>query len=115
MFDRLQMPGGAAQTDAVERYPAAGAGYALANRLVTSRILPEPFRDCHVQRLAGFFRDVQTALTELASRRTDNPRVVLLTPGPLNETYFEHAYLARYLGFTLVEGGDLTCRDGRVY
>jgi uncharacterized alpha-E superfamily protein len=40
---------------------------------------------------------------------------VLLTPGPYNETYFEHAYLARYLGYTLVEGGDLTVRDNRVY
>ena len=49
------------------------------------------------------------------AERRDNPRVVLLTPGPHNETYFEHAYLARYLGFTLVEGGDLTVRDSRVF
>ncbi len=40
---------------------------------------------------------------------------MLLTPGPYNETYFEHAYLARYLGFPLVEGSDLTVRDDRVY
>ena len=45
----------------------------------------------------------------------ETPHIVLLTPGPYNETYFEHAYLARYLGFTLVEGGDLTVRDDRVY
>ena len=93
----------------------SGAGYALANRLVTSRILPEPFRDCHVQRLAGFFRDVQSALAGLGARRSDNPRVVLLTPGPFNETYFEQAYLARYLGYMLVEGQDLTVRDDRVF
>ena len=74
-----------------------GAGYALANRLVTSRVLPEAFRDCHVQRLAGFFRALQGTLAGMASRRTDNPRVVLLTPGPYNETYFEQAWLARYL------------------
>ncbi|MEW6306774.1 MAG: circularly permuted type 2 ATP-grasp protein, partial [Verrucomicrobiota bacterium] len=92
-----------------------GAGYALANRLVTSRILPEPFRDCHVHRLAGFFRDLQESLARLASRHADNPRVVLLTPGPYNETYFEHAYLARYLGYSLVEGQDLTVRDDRVF
>ena len=92
-----------------------GAGYALANRLVTSRILPEPFRDCHVHRLAGFFREMQASLAQLASRRTDNPRVVMLTPGPFNETYFEQAYLARYLGYTLVEGQDLTVRDDRVF
>ncbi len=92
-----------------------GAGYALANRLVTSRILPEPFRDNHVQRLAGFFRDARVTLAELASRQTDNARVVMLTPGPHNETYFEQAYLARYLGYTLVEGQDLSVRDNQVF
>jgi uncharacterized circularly permuted ATP-grasp superfamily protein/uncharacterized alpha-E superfamily protein len=92
-----------------------GAGYALANRLVTSRILPEPFRDCNVHRLAGFFRDVQKSLALVAPPGVDNPRVVLLTPGPYNETYFEQAYLARYLGFQMVEGQDLTVRDNRVF
>jgi uncharacterized circularly permuted ATP-grasp superfamily protein/uncharacterized alpha-E superfamily protein len=91
----------------------SGAGYALENRIVLSRTLPEAFRDCHVQRLAPFFRAHRDWLNGLARR--DAPRVVLLTPGPLNETYFEHAYLARYLGFTLVEGGDLTVRDRRVF
>ncbi len=92
-----------------------GAGYALANRLVTSRVLPESFRDCRVQRLAGFFREAQKSLAQLAPHGTENPRVVLLTPGPYNETYFEQAYLARYLGYTLVEGQDLTVRDDRVF
>jgi len=92
-----------------------GAGYALANRLVTSRVLPESFRDCRVQRLAGFFREAQKSLALLAPSGTENPRVVLLTPGPYNETYFEQAYLARYLGYTLVEGQDLTVRDDRVF
>ena len=92
-----------------------GAGYTLANRLVTSRILPEAFRDGHVQRLAGFFATMRASLAGLASRRTDDPRIVILTPGPYNETYFEQAYLARYLGYSLVEGQDLTVRDGRVF
>ena len=92
-----------------------GMGYALANRLVTSRILPELFQENHVHRLAGFFRSVQTTLTRLSPRGTENARVVLLTPGPLNETYFEQAYLARYLGYTLVEGQDLMVRDERVF
>jgi uncharacterized circularly permuted ATP-grasp superfamily protein/uncharacterized alpha-E superfamily protein len=92
-----------------------GAGYALANRLVTSRILPEAFRDNHVNRLAGFFRNAQRTLVELAPRPADEPRVVLLTPGPHNETYFEQAYLARYLGYMLVEGQDLTVRDDHVF
>ena len=42
-------------------------------------------------------------------------RFVLLTPGPSRDTYFEHSYLARYLGYSLVEGADLTVRDDRVY
>ncbi|MFM7101973.1 MAG: circularly permuted type 2 ATP-grasp protein, partial [Verrucomicrobiota bacterium] len=92
-----------------------GAGYALANRLVTSRILPEAFRNCRVRRLAGFFRDMQAGLASLGRRRTDDPRVVVLTPGPYNETYFEQAYLARYLGYSLVEGQDLAVRDDRVF
>ena len=92
-----------------------GAGYALAIRLVTSRILAEPFRDNHVHRLAGYFREVQNTLVKLAPRPMDNPRVVMLTPGPHNETYFEQAYLARYLGYLLVEGQDLTVRDNHVW
>jgi uncharacterized circularly permuted ATP-grasp superfamily protein/uncharacterized alpha-E superfamily protein len=92
-----------------------GAGYALANRLVTSRILPESFRDYHVHRLAGFFREVQNSLVQLAPRRADTARVVMLTPGPHNETYFEQTYLARYLGYMLVEGQDLTVRDNHVF
>lgn len=92
-----------------------GAGYALANRLATSRVLPEPFRDLHVHRLAGYFREVRDALARLAPRHLDKPRVVMLTPGPHNETYFEQAYLARYLGYMLVEGQDLTVRDNHVF
>jgi uncharacterized alpha-E superfamily protein len=68
-----------------------------------------------VQRLASFFRAHRDALAALAPKDRDHPRVVLLTPGPYDETYFEHAYLARYLGLTLVEGGDLTVRDGHVF
>jgi uncharacterized circularly permuted ATP-grasp superfamily protein/uncharacterized alpha-E superfamily protein len=93
----------------------SGAGYALENRIVLLRSLAETFRDCQVHRLASFFRAQRDTLIALAPHPHDQPRVVLLTPGPYNETYFEHAYLARYLGFTMVEGGDLTVRDGRVF
>lgn len=92
-----------------------GAGYALANRLVTARILPDPFRDLNVERLAGFFRRMRESLASLCPKRGEDPRVVILTPGPYNETYFEQAYLARYLGYTLVEGQDLIVDAGRVY
>jgi uncharacterized circularly permuted ATP-grasp superfamily protein/uncharacterized alpha-E superfamily protein len=92
----------------------SGAGYALENRLVSTRVLPDVFRIAGIQRLAAFFQTVREALRALAPGRKENPRIVVLTPGPYNETYFEHAFLARYLGFTLVEGGDLTVRDNRV-
>jgi len=91
----------------------SGAGYALENRVVMARTLPELFRDCYVRRLAGYFQAYRDTIFGLSPK--PNPRVVLLTPGPYNETYFEHAYLARYLGFTLVEGADLTVRDERVF
>jgi uncharacterized circularly permuted ATP-grasp superfamily protein/uncharacterized alpha-E superfamily protein len=94
----------------------SGAGYALENRIVLSRAFPEAFRDSQVERLAGFFVRLRETLRHLARQsRRDNPRIALLTPGPYNETYFEHAYLARYLGFTLVEGADLTVRDRALY
>lgn len=93
----------------------SGAGYALENRIVLSQVLPSLYRDSHVHRVALFFRAMRATLSALAPQRHDNPRIVLLTPGPGNETYFEHAYLANYLGFMLVQGGDLTVRDGRVW
>ena len=113
--DLARAPDGQWQVLADRTQAPSGAGYTLENRIVLSRSLPEAFRDCQVQRLASFFWAQRDTLTALASARGDTPRVVLLTPGPLNETYFEHAYLARYLGFTLVEGGDLTVRDRRVF
>jgi uncharacterized circularly permuted ATP-grasp superfamily protein/uncharacterized alpha-E superfamily protein len=93
----------------------AGAGYVLENRIVLSRMLPEAFRDCQVQRLALFFQSLRETLRAIAPHDRDNPRIVLLTPGPYNESYFEHAFLARYLNIALVEGSDLTVRDNRVY
>src|ERR1700683_5474929 len=91
----------------------SGSGYTLENRTIVSDVLPDLFRTSNVLRLAPFFRAQREALTNLA--HCDNPRIVLLTPGPHNETYFEHSYIARYLGFTLVAGADLTVRDRSVY
>jgi uncharacterized circularly permuted ATP-grasp superfamily protein/uncharacterized alpha-E superfamily protein len=93
----------------------SGAGYALENRLVVSRVFPDMFRDLHVQHLASFFSAFRDSLMRWAPRDATPPLVVVLTPGPFNETYFEHALLARYLGFALVEGTDLTVRDGCVW
>lgn len=94
----------------------SGMGYALENRLIIARQFPEAFERLHVERLAGFFRALQQSLVDWAPVEAgETPCMVMLSPGPLNETYFEHAYLARYLGFTLVQGQDLTVRDDRVY
>jgi uncharacterized circularly permuted ATP-grasp superfamily protein/uncharacterized alpha-E superfamily protein len=93
----------------------AGAGLALENRIVTSRILPTDFHSLHVERLAGFFITLRDTLQSLTAERSDNPRVVLLSPGPRSPSYVEDAYLARYLGYTLVEGGDLTVRGTNLY
>lgn len=91
----------------------SGSGYALENRLIVSDVLPELFRSSSVLRLDPFFQAQGKALADL-SRRAD-PRIVLLTPGPHNETYFEQSYLAKYLNLTLVEGADLTVRNRCVY
>jgi uncharacterized circularly permuted ATP-grasp superfamily protein/uncharacterized alpha-E superfamily protein len=93
----------------------SGAGYALENRIIVSRLLPDEFRECHVERLAPYFQQVRRAMASLAPQAKDNPRVVLLSPGPYNATYFEQAFLAQYLGYMLVEGADLTVREGCVY
>ncbi len=102
----------------------SGLGYALANRMIVSRCLPSLFRDAQVHRLSLFFQGLRTALlalkppaikSERQGASQEEPRIVLLTPGPLNETYFEHAYLAGYLGYTLVQGDDLTVHSGRVW
>jgi uncharacterized circularly permuted ATP-grasp superfamily protein/uncharacterized alpha-E superfamily protein len=93
----------------------SGVGYALENRIVLSRSLPEVFRDCGVERLAAFFRTARNLLHDIAPRARDNPLIVLLTPGPYSSTYFEQAFLAQYLALTLVRGEDLVVRDARVY
>jgi uncharacterized circularly permuted ATP-grasp superfamily protein/uncharacterized alpha-E superfamily protein len=92
-----------------------GAGFALENRIVTSRAIPELMHAQAVQRLAPFFLRLQNTLRELASRRSENPRIVLLSSGPESPWYFEDVFLSGYLGLTLVQGADLAVRDERVF
>ncbi len=92
----------------------SGLGYLLENRLAVSRQFPQAFENMHVQRLAGTYRALIEHLKSISPGGRD-AHIALLTPGPYNETYFEHAYLARYLGLTLVEGGDMLVRDQRLY
>jgi len=91
----------------------SGAGYAIENRLALSRAIPDIYRTARVERVAPFFQAFQAELVSLNAQ--DDARTCLLTPGPMNETYFEHAYLARYLGLLLVDGEDLIVRDDGVF
>lgn len=93
----------------------SGKGYSLENRIIMTSVFGDEFRESKVQRLAGFFELEREAFRSLAPSRRGTPSVVMMTPGPYNETYFEHAFKARYLGFPLVEGADLTVRDRRVH
>ncbi|ADG67328.1 protein of unknown function DUF404 [Planctopirus limnophila DSM 3776] len=92
----------------------SGVAYALENRIVGSSIFPKVFRDQRVQRLAPFFIALRELLQKMAYDHRDNPRIVLLSQGPSNPNFFEDAYLARYLGYSLVEGEDLAVRDQQV-
>jgi uncharacterized circularly permuted ATP-grasp superfamily protein/uncharacterized alpha-E superfamily protein len=93
----------------------SGLGFAMENRTVLSRVLPEAVRALSPRSLSTSLASMLEALRRSAPTGADSPAIVLLTPGRRNEAYFEHVYLARMLGFTLVEGGDLTVRDRRVF
>jgi len=92
----------------------SGPGYALENRQIVSRVFPQLLNDVGVRSLNAFFIALRESLLSWAPER-ETPMAVVLTPGAFNETYFEHAYLARQLGLPLVEGHDLTVRDDGVY
>jgi uncharacterized circularly permuted ATP-grasp superfamily protein/uncharacterized alpha-E superfamily protein len=91
----------------------AGVGYAVANRVMHADVTDDLFTECHTRRLSSHFNGLQTALGERSGR--NDPTVVLLTPGPDHADYFSHAYLARYLDLTLVEGGDLRVVGDEVF
>jgi uncharacterized circularly permuted ATP-grasp superfamily protein/uncharacterized alpha-E superfamily protein len=113
--DLARSPDGQWWVTADRTQAPSGIGYALENRLVSARALSNVFTTCHVRQLARFFDRKRNALLHLAASQESNPRVVLLTPGPSSETYFEHSFLAGHWGFPLVEGADLAVRDNRVY
>jgi uncharacterized circularly permuted ATP-grasp superfamily protein/uncharacterized alpha-E superfamily protein len=90
----------------------SGAGFALENRVAATRVFPELFRHMPIRRLAGFFQCFRDALDGL--RSDPNSRVGIFTSGPLTDTYFEQAYIARYLGLLLLEGEDLIVDQGQL-
>ncbi|WP_420154579.1 circularly permuted type 2 ATP-grasp protein, partial [Siphonobacter sp.] len=93
----------------------SGSGYALENRQIISKVMPELAEKQYVSRLSPFFTQIQQAIFRVFREKADQLNVVYLTAGPNNETYFEQAYLASYLGFTLVQGNDLTVKNGYVW
>lgn len=99
--DRLQAP--------------SGTGFALENRILMARALPEMYRNAPLKRLAGFLDKYHRTLIAMAYQHRDNPNVVLLTPGPGSPRYFEHAYLANYLNIDLAEGQDMVVRDSQLW
>ncbi|MBR87140.1 MAG: hypothetical protein CMM29_10165 [Rhodospirillaceae bacterium] len=92
----------------------SGVAYFLENRLVMKRIFPSLFTGRIVRPIDDYPSYLLKSLQELAVW-TDNPKVVLLTPGVFNSAYFEHSYLAQQMGVQLVEGNDLVCQDDHVY
>jgi uncharacterized circularly permuted ATP-grasp superfamily protein/uncharacterized alpha-E superfamily protein len=93
----------------------SGSGYALENRTTMTRVIPELFDGLKVRHLSPYFNALRNGLNEIAPQGNMNPRIVILTPGSKNETYFEHSYLSSYLGFTLVQGNDLIVKDNVVW
>lgn len=93
----------------------SGSGYALENRTVMSSVLPDLAESMYIRRLSPYFTRAQASIGKAFGKGKDDLAIVYLTPGPNNETYFEHAYLASYLGYTLVQGEDLLVRDGFVW
>lgn len=113
--DMVRDPSGRFQVIVDRAQIPSGAGYALENRTVMSRIMPGVYRDSQVRRLAPFFQSTKNMLSTLASEWTDTPNIVILTPGVFSGNYFEQAFLTNYLGYPLVQGRDLTVRNGAVW
>jgi len=93
----------------------AGLGYALENRIVMSRLFPEFYHRTQIRRLAPFFQSLNWALIQRSPQKNEDPGICLFTPGPDSPLYFEHALLSRYLGYPLVEGQDMTVRNGQIF
>ncbi|MEY4099650.1 MAG: hypothetical protein RL300_821, partial [Pseudomonadota bacterium] len=113
-FDLARGPDGNWWLEAQRSQAPSGLGYLLENRLAIAAQFPLAFQTLGVQRLALTYRALMDSLKAMSPAGSE-AHLALLTPGPYNETYFEHAYLARYLGLTLVEGSDLLVRDERLF
>jgi len=93
----------------------SGVSYMLENREVTKRIFPDMFTANKVRSVSDYPLKLYNILLQLASTHVSNPTIVLLTPGIYNSAYYEHSFLARQMGISLVEGRDLVVDDHKVY
>jgi len=93
----------------------SGIGYALENRMTLGSVFPELMDNVQIRKISGFYQSLNETLYQLSSRKNENPRIALLTPGPYNETYFEHSYLSSFFRYVLVQGGDLLVQNGSVW
>ncbi|GAA0877084.1 circularly permuted type 2 ATP-grasp protein [Algoriphagus jejuensis] len=93
----------------------SGSGYTFENRAAMTRVFPDLIRENHVRKITSYYQTFKNTLSNLTKNNKENPRVVLLSPGPTNETFFEHAYISSFMGFTLAFGEDLTVSDGYVW
>lgn len=113
-FDLARGPNGNWSVLSQRTQAPSGLGYLLENRNLVSKQFPKAYEQMRIESLTRVYRGLVQSLKR-ESKAGQNAHIVLLTPGPYNETYFEHAYLARYLGLTLVEGNDLTVRNQCAY
>jgi len=113
-FDLARGPDGCWWLLSQRTQAPSGLGYLLENRQIISRLFPQAFESFPVQGLAETYRTLIDGI-KARSPAGASAHIALLTPGPYNETYFEHAYLARHLGLSLVQGKDLTVRDQKLY
>ena len=113
-FDLARGPNGQWWVVSQRTQAPSGLGYLLENRAIISRLFPQAFKNLHVRQLASTYKSLVDNMRQMSAGGA-NAHIALLTPGPYNETYFEHAYLARSLGLTLVEGNDLTVRNQKLY
>ena len=115
-FDLGRSPDGQWRVLANRTEAPSGLGYALENRMIMSRSVPDLFERGSIARLAHFFRSYSAGMQQLARRVGGHDGLsVILSAGPEQSTYFEQAFLGRYLGFPLVEGADVTVQKGQVY
>ena len=113
-FDLVKGPDGCWWLLSQRTQAPSGLGYLLENRQIISNQFSQAFEAMPVRGLAESYRSFVNAL-KLRTTAGMQAHIALLTPGPYNETYFEQAYLARYLGLSLVQGNDLLVRDEKLY